>query len=231
MLRPHFTTATIVLEGNRIALAVEKDLPDFKTRLASHELEAFKANVGLLAAGEGARTELLAFKVESGVHVAEARARIMHFATNVALDAHIVYKDEPAKQKEFGVGVHTSGGSTTEVRARAELLLAAAAKHPKDAAKVGLDHHGVHSLEELVHALDGADAAHVAATSQRHTETTHTDSLLHAVLAEIAHLRLIARRVFRDDPAKLEAYHSKLPRHEVIHRVVPKPPPPAPSAT
>jgi hypothetical protein len=98
------------------------------------------------------------------------------------------------------------------------MLLASAAEDPAAAAKAGLDKHAVHDLENLLHALEGADNAHVVAKAQRHDAATHTDSLAHVVSSEAAHIRFVARRFFHADAAHVEKYHSTLPRHAVAHR-------------
>ena len=56
---------------------------------------------------------------------------------------------------------------------------------------------------------------------------TALDSLAHAVLAEAAHVRFVARRVFRGDETKLAHYASTLPRHAVKPRSRHAPPPAA----
>lgn len=216
----HHDTASIALDARRVYEAAKEDARDkeFQKRLAPHELEQFAKDIDALEAGDAARTSKLTAKVAAGVHVAEARAAIMHVASDVRDDVKIAFPSDAALQHAFGVGMHASPGSTTEVKALALALLEAAHDHPADAKKVGLDSHGVHDLEHLVHALEGADHAHVQAATNRHATTTATDSVAQAVIREAAHLRLIARRVYKHDDAKLARYKSTLPRHEVKHR-------------
>ena len=219
--KPTHDTESIVLDGRRIhdaALAAAKTNHAFSRRLQPHELAAFDANLRALEAGAGARTATLADKVAAGVHVAEARASVMSFARDVAEDAHIEFPNDATLQHAFGVGLSTSPASTSEVRDRGDSLLAAAAAHPKEAAKLGLDHHGVHDLEAMLHALEGADLAHVHAATKRHTLTTHTDSLAHVVSSETARLRRIARRVLKSDADALAAFAHTLPRHAITPR-------------
>ena len=104
------------------------------------------------------------------------------------------------------------------MRHLAEEVLASAHAHGKQAATLGLDTKGIHHLEDLLHALDGSDLAHVHTASNRHDNSVTTDSLAHAVAAEAAHIRLAARRVFRGDETNLARYARTLPRHEVIPR-------------
>ncbi len=126
----------------------------------------------------------------------------------------------------FAVGMAVSWDSTAQVKEILHVLLEGAHDHPAEAKKLGLDAHGVHDVEHMLTSLDGLDLAHLAAATARHTNSTTTDSLAHAVTHESAHLRLIARRVWKSDEAKLARYKSTLPRHEVKPRTKPAAPPP-----
>jgi hypothetical protein len=226
--KPSSDIRSICLDARRILDAAREDLSndEFKRRITATELDELAANVTSLEAGEGLRSTTLHTKVSAGVHAAKARAAILHLLADVRDDAKILFRDNEGMRHLFGVGAMISGASTREVRHIADTLLAAAASHPDEAAKVGLDANGVHALEDMVHALDGADLAHVHATTARHGNTVHVDSLAHAVSSEVAHLRLIARRVFRRDETRLGRYARTLPRHAVTPRA-----PVAPQAT
>ena len=229
--KPHDDVASIAIDARRVhdAAANQKN-KEFEQRLQKHELAKFLADITALEGGDGARTTTLHAKVAAGVHVAEIRAGIFEVARNAREDAVLAFPKDHAMQHAFGVGVHASPSSTREIRELAEALLAAAAAHPKEAAKVGLDHHGVHDLETKLHALDGADLAHVHAATSRHTNSTHVDSLAHAVSAEAARIRRIAHRVFRDQPDALAPFARTLPRHAIAPRTHVTAPPVAPPA-
>jgi hypothetical protein len=217
---PHTDTASITLDARRVVSAARAALRDgdFKKRVSKHEVDAFEANIEKLEAGDGSRSTTLHAQVAAGVHTATARAALISFFVDVRDDAKLEFANDKALQHAFGVGVSASPGSTSEVRHEAEVLLASAAAHKTEAKQVGLDTSGVHHMEDLVHALDGADLAHVHTVTSRHTNATATNSLAHLVSAETAHLRLVARRVYRNDEAKLAPFARTLPRKTVTPR-------------
>jgi len=202
---------------------------DFKQYVEPHEIETLSHNVGLLASGAGSRHERLAMQVRAGVHAAQARVRILQFAHDTREKAKIRFPNDAGLQQVFLVGVSAAAGSSTEVIGLADKMIAAAKNRPNEAPKVGLDDHAVHLLEIERGALLGTHEAHLEAEAERHTQTTLTDSLQHLVTVETAHLRRIGRLVDEHDPAKLEAWRSKLPRHTVEHHAAPPPPPPKPT--
>lgn len=218
--KPTNDVASIALDARRVLEAAREDAHDaeFRKRIGRHELDAFAQDLDALEAGDGARTTRLHAKVAAGAHVAEARASILHVASDVRDDVKLSFPEDAALQHAFGVGLSASASSTAEMRHLGHTLLDAASAHPEAAAKVGLDAHGVRDLEQLLEALDGADHAHVLATTARHDNSTATDSLAHKVAHEAAHLRLVARRVFKRDPSKLDRYKCTLPRRAVVHR-------------
>jgi hypothetical protein len=218
--RPKHDAASIATDAKRIAAVAREDLADknFAKRVSKGELDGFDANIGSLESGEAARTTTLHAKVAAGTHVATARSALFHVIENVRDDVKLEFPTDTAMQHTFGVGAIVHAGTTSSVLHVAHELLAAAAAHAKEAAKVGLDAKGVHHLEDLVHAIEGTELAHVHAATARHDNAMATDSLAHLVAAEAAHLRLVARRVFRGDEAKLHRYATTLPRHEVVPR-------------
>jgi hypothetical protein len=227
---PHHDVASICLDARRVLDAGRTALhdADFKKRVSKHELDVFQANIEKLEAGSGARSTSLHSQVAAGVHAATARAALIAFFADVRDDAKLAFPSDKAMQHAFGVGVSPSPGSTSEVRHEADVLLASAAAHKAEAKEVGLDTSGVHHLEDLVHALDGADLAHVHATTSRHSNTTATDSQAHLVSAEAAHLRLVARRVYRGQDGKLTPFARTLPRRAITPRQGDTPPPAPP---
>ncbi|HEY1960247.1 MAG TPA: hypothetical protein VGH28_31775 [Polyangiaceae bacterium] len=231
--KPHDDVASIALDARRVhdAAVVHQKNKEFSKRLAPHELAKMLADIVALEHGDGARTTTLHERVAAGVHVAEIRAGVLGVARDVKEDAVLAFPKDAAMQHAFGVGVHASPSSTREIRELAESLLAAAAAHPKEGAKIGLDYHGVHDLETMVHALDGADLAHVHAATSRHTNATHVDSLAHVVSAEASRIRRIAHRVLRDEPDALAAFARTLPRHAIAPRTHVTAPPAAVSAS
>jgi hypothetical protein len=227
--KPNHDAGAVAEDARNVLSAIRGDLheKEIAKRLTKHELDGFEQDIAALEAGLGARSTRLHAQVEAGVHVAEARAGILHLGKAIREDIAIAFPTNPALQHAFGVGAHVSPDSTASVKTFALSLLSSAHAHHAEAAKVGLDTHAVHDLEHMIHALDGVHDAHVAAAMNRHDDATATDSLLHKVMHEAAHLRLVARRAFIDDETKRSHYASKLPRHAVEHR----PKPPAASAT
>lgn len=222
--RPKNDPANIAKDARQVLHAAQEDAhhKEFSARVSKHELNAFAHDIEALESGNAARTTRLHAKVAAGVHVAEVRANILHVASDVRDDVKIHFPGEDALAHQFGVGFQESGGSTTEVRELAHTLIDAAHARPDVAKKVGLDAHGIHDLEHMIAAIDAAEHAHVLATTRRHDASTATDSLAHKVQHEAAHLRLIARRVFKTDASKLDRYKSTLPRHEVTPRKKPE---------
>lgn len=218
--RPKNDRRSIAIDARRVLDAAREDLNDtlLRKRVSKHECDVFEANIVALEQHEAGSTTSLQEHVEAGVHAAHARAATVVFLRDTRDDARITFPNDPALQHAFGFGATPDAGSTAAVRHTADTILAAAHAHPTEAAKIGLDRNGIHHLEDLIHALDGADLAHVHTASARHTNTVHTDSLAHLVAAEAAHIRLAARRVFRDDPTRLVRYDRTLPRHEVVPR-------------
>jgi hypothetical protein len=223
---------SIATDAQRVLAAAQADLSDkrFAKYVKKHELDVFAANIAGLTAGEGARSIKLHAQVAAGVHAAEVRAPIVRLLSDVREEAKLRFPKDVALQHAFGVGTKVNEASTSSVTHAAHQLLAAHEAHPKEAATVGVDAKVVHHLEDVLHALDGADLAHVQAASDRHDASTTTDSLAHLVTSETAHLRLVAHHVFKDDAAKLDRYARTLPRHEVKPRAkVATPPPAAPT--
>jgi hypothetical protein len=230
--QPHHDAASIITDAQHVLAQARQDKNDaeFKKRLSARELERFAQQIEKLAAGEGARTAALQAQVSAGVHAAEARAAIVDMASTVREDAEIQFPGDAPLLHAFGVGLRVSPSSTSQVEELAETLLAAASQHAKEATKVGLDKHGVTLLEHLRDALSAAESAHAQAAIGRHRDSAATRSLLHSVMAEASHVRLIGRRAFRSDPAHADAYASTLPRHTVQHREHDAPAPAAPPA-
>ncbi|MFI5301226.1 MAG: hypothetical protein ACHREM_24340 [Polyangiales bacterium] len=218
--KPHSDIRSIAVDARRILDAARADLANasFKKYVSKSELDGFEANIVGLESGDGARTARLHSQVEAGVHAAQARAAVITLLSNIRDDVKIHFPDDHVLHRAFGVGARCSGASTAEVRHLADVIVESVHEHPKAAGAVGLDIKGLHKFEDLIHALDGADLAHVHAVTSRHQATTGTDSLAHLVSAEVAHLRLVARRVFRADEEKLARYDRTLPRHAVVPR-------------
>jgi hypothetical protein len=229
--RPKNDSASTALDARRVLVLAREDSKNkqFSARVSKHELDVLDTKIAALESGAGARTARLTAQVAAGVQAAEARAAIVDVLQDVRDDAKIAFPDDHVLQHAFGVGTHPSSGSTSSVSHAAHQILAAVVEHPKEAAKIGLDAKGVHHLEELVHALEGSDVAHAKAQNARHDNTTATDALTHDVAASVAHIRLIARRVFRDDQAHLDRYATTLPRHAVVPRAEKATPPATPA--
>jgi hypothetical protein len=221
--------ASIALDARRVLDASRAALhdPPFKARVTKHELDVFQANIEKVDAGDGARGTTLHAQVAAGAHTAVARAALITVFGDVRDDAKLAFPKDKPMQHAFGVGAHYSAASTSEVRHVAESLVAAAGQHKAEAKEIGLDTAAVHHLEDLMDALDGADIAHVHTVTNRHTNSTATDSQVHVVSAETAHLRLVAHRVYRNDEAKLAPFASTLPRRAVTPRTPTAPTPPA----
>ena len=227
--RPKNDPTSIATDGRHVHQLSNEDAadPNFKKRISAHERTVFGANIDLLAQSDADSKIFLHAQVEAGVHVAHARSRVVAMLKDIRDDAKLGLTDNAEIQHAFGLGANLHPTSTPQVRHLATEALRAAHKHPDAAAKVGLDTHGIHLLEDLIHALDGAELAHAHAISERHSNTVHLDSLAHLVSAEAAHIRLAARRVFREDPVRLARYDRTLPRHAVEHRTTEPTPPPA----
>lgn len=218
--RPKHDAAAIATDAKRVLAAAREDVADkdFAKRITKSELDGFEANIVKLESGEGARSTTLHAQVSAGAHVAAARGALFHKIEDVRDDVKIDFPSDKALQHAFGVGAIVHPGTTSSVLHAAHDILAAVEAHPKEAAKIGLDGKGLHHFEDLVHAVDGSELAHVKAATARHDNTTATDSLAHAVAAEAAHVRLVARRVFRTDDKRLHRYDSTLPRHVITPR-------------
>lgn len=184
----------------------------FKKRVSARELGEFLANIQALEDGDGGSSALLHAQVAAGVQEAKARAALALALADVRDDAKITFRGDAALQAGFGVGSMIPGESSRGLRHLAEAVLATAARHPTEAARIGLDKLGTRHLNDLVTALDGASLAHVHVRTDRHDARTTTSAVAHAVAAETAHLRLVARRVFRGKEAKIAAYASIAPR-------------------
>ncbi len=231
--KPKHDYRSIAVDARHIHDAALEDLrdPQFKKRVSKHDCDTLSTSINALELAEGGTSSTLHVQVEAGVHAAQARAAVISFLRDVRDDARLAFPGNEALLHAFGVGANPQTSSTASTRHAADALLAAAHAHPTEAAKVGLDKAGVRQLEDVVHALDGADLAHVHTQTARHENSAHTDSLAHAVSAQVAHIRVAARRVFRDDATRLARYETTLPRHEVIPRHPKVTPVPAAPAT
>jgi hypothetical protein len=232
--KPTHSAGEIAADARHVLASAKEDVHDkeFSKRIAKGELASFEHEIESLEGGAGARSPRLHAKVAAGAHVALARSQVHDVIENIREDAKVFFPKNDDILGAFGVGMNVSWDSTPQVKEAIQSLLESAHDHAAEAKKVGLDAHGVHDLEHMKEALDGLDLAQVHASTARHTNTTATESLAHAVAHEAAHLRLVARRVFRSDEAKLARYKSTLPRHEVKPRAKAVPPtPPTPPAT
>lgn len=222
--KPHHDHASIATDAAHVVAQARRDEKALAKYLGKHELDELASNIERLRADEGGQSAKLHAQVSAGVHAAEARAPIVAMLRDVRDDAVLLLTDD-AHKRAFGFGRKVNAASSEDVRSAAHEVLAAAEAHPKEAAAIHLDHKALHHLEDMLHALDGADAAHVESMHERHAGTASFDSLAHKVSAEVAHVRRIAQRVFRGDESKLAAYASTLPRH----KVKPRQPKPAPA--
>jgi hypothetical protein len=231
--RPKHDVASIATDASRVHDVALDDLDQkaFAARIDKHELAVLAANIAKLKLGAAAQTTKLTAQVAAGAHTAQIRAALAEVCRDVRDTAQLdlAAEDDAARslQHAFGLGVTLNETSTSSVEHFGHLLLAAAQQHPTAAHRVHLDKQGMHHLSDLLHALEGADTAHVKTQAQRHTATTALDSLAHLVSAEAAHIRFVAKRVFRTDPDRLTRYASTLPRHQVQHRtrLAPEPAP------
>lgn len=230
--KPHHTYEAIATDAERLAAAAEADLGDktFAKHVDAHELAHLRADAGRLKGGAASSTTKLHEQVGAGVHVAKACAALAETCRSIRDAAELEWladakTQDETKARKFGYGRVLDASSVASVEGFAHALLASAAEDPKDAAKVHLDGKGVHHVEDMLHALVGADVTHAATKANRHDASTALDSLAHAVLAESAHVRFVARRVFRGDETKLSHYASTLPRHAVKPRSRHAPPP------
>lgn len=223
--RPHHTYEAIATDAERLAAAAEADLGDkqFAKHVDAHELAQLRADANKLKAGAASSTTKLQEQVGAGAHVAKACAALAETCRSIRDAAALEWLAEPkskdeSKARKFGYGQVLDASSLASVEGFAHALLASAEADPKDGAKVHLDAKGIHHVEDMLHALVGADVMHAKAKANRHDASTALDSLAHAVLAETAHVRFVARRVFRGDETKLAHYASTLPRHTVKPR-------------
>jgi hypothetical protein len=213
--------AAIARDARRVHTVAQQDAHDHKlfgSYLSRHELDVFDRDIAALEAGDEALTTRLQAKIAAGVHVAEIRASVLHIAQLIREDARVRFASDEAQKSAFGVGQAVSAASTPQVDELARALVLAASKHPEQAKQVGLEPASVHDMERMIVALEGADAAHNDMARSPSTKTA-TDSLACKVSHEAAHMRLVARRAFRDDDkAKLARYETTLPRQEPTKR-------------
>ncbi|HEY1954708.1 MAG TPA: hypothetical protein VGH28_03835 [Polyangiaceae bacterium] len=227
--KPHHDALSIAQDATRVHDAAVKDLHDktFGEHVSKSELQTFAANIALLQGGVGERVGHLSGQVAAGVHTAQARAAIGQLCRLVHAAAELAFENDHDKRKEFGLGLTLDESSTASMELYAHTLLAGAKKYPKDAAKAHLDAKGVRHLEDMLHALEGADIAHTNLKTGRHDASVALDSLAHVVSAEAARIRFVAKHAFVGDEKRLEPYANTLPRHEIAHRTRMAPPPTA----
>jgi hypothetical protein len=211
----------IARDARRVHTVAQQDAHDHKlfgSYLSRHELDVFDRDIAALEAGDEALTTRLQAKIAAGVHVAEIRASVLHIAQLICEDARIRFATNEALERAFGVGRKVVAASTPQVDEFARAMLDTAREHPAEAKEVGLDEASAQDMERMICALEGADAAHNDMAKDP-TTSTATESLACKVSHEAAHLRLVARRVFRDDDAaKLSRYETSLPRQEPSSR-------------
>lgn len=84
-------TASLALDARRVLEAVRQDAhhKEFSTRLTKHEADAFERDIDALEAGDASRTTRHHAQVAAAVHVAEARASILHLASDIRDDIKI----------------------------------------------------------------------------------------------------------------------------------------------
>jgi hypothetical protein len=224
--KPMRTYATIATDARRVhdAALSDQKVAAFRKRVSARELGELLANLEALENESGATTSLLHAQVASGVHEAKARAALALTLSDVRDDAKLAFRGNAPLQAAFGVGATIAGDSSRGLRHLAETVLATASKYPTEAARIGLDKPGLRHLGELVDALDGAGLEHARVRTDRHDAATSASALAHTVAAEVAHVRLAARRVFRGNEAKLAAYASIAPRHTPTPRAKAKAP-------
>ena len=233
--RTSHETVSIARDAIQLIAEARKDLDDprFSEHIDRHELDVQSANAEKLKSGSAARTVHLDNQVAAGVHLLQVCAKLGSVCQHVRDEAELkFYADAKTRDEDmahaFGRGWVLDLTSVSSVEAFAHGLLEAAKNNPKQATKVHLDARGIHHVHDLLTALEGADIAHVQRRAQRHDATTALNSLAHLVSAESAHIRFVAKRVFRDDETRLAHYDSTLPRHPVKHRSRHAPADPAP---
>lgn len=230
--KPHHDALSIAQDATRVHDAAAADENDkvFGEHVSKAELATLATNIALLQKGVGERLGHLHSQVGAGVHVAQVRAAIGQVCRTVHAAAELAFEHDHDKRKEFGLGLVIDESSTSSIELYAHTLLAGAKKYPKDAPKVHLDAKGVRHLEEMLHALEGADVAHTHFKTGRHDASVALDALAHVVAAEAARIRFVAKHAFLGDDKRLEPYANTLPRHEIAHRtrLAPAPTPVAP---
>lgn len=218
--KPIHDIQSIIMDAERVLACAEQDQSDkaFASRAGHRELVQFANQIATLKESAGDTTLALHAQVEAGEHAASIRAPIAILLRDVRDDAKLAFAGKDALLRAFGVGASFNAASTSSIEAAGHALLRAQQEHPAEAAKIHFDTKTVHHLEDMLHALERADIAHVAAMNERHGRTTAIESLANAVAAKTAHIRLAAKRAFRADAARLDRYASTLPRHAVKHR-------------
>jgi hypothetical protein len=218
--KPHHDIRSLATDARRVLDAAQADVGDksFAKYVDKPSLAALLHDVEALEAGVGGRAARHHGQVAAGAHTAQIRANIAGVVEHAREQAHLAFPSDTAMQHAFGVGARLVLSSTNAMADVADGLLASAAAHASEAKKVGLDAHGVHDLEAMLHALHGADLAHVHAETARHTTATTLDSLAHKVSAEVAWIRRAAHFAFAADQTRLDRYAHTLPRHAITPR-------------
>jgi hypothetical protein len=178
--------------------------------------------------------ELLAGVTAIGHERARAASRQAEVAEHLALVLHdiredfkIAFPDDPLKQKAAGMGLRFDARRPQELLDEAAAVAQMLAAHADDARAAHIDAQHLHDLADFPQALRSAMAEHGTVGADRHDVSAQLAGLVHLLSAQAAHIRLVARRVFKHDPAKLARFASRIPHHAVQHRVKPSEPPPA----
>jgi hypothetical protein len=194
---------------------------DYLTTLAG-EIKAAEQLLGRVAAAQHDQTRAGARQLEVAGHLASVLRDIRD-------DFKIAFPHDPDQQKAAGLGLRFDAKNPRELLQDAAAVREMLAAHAGDARVAHVDAAHLHDLGTLAGALRDAMAAHGSLRADRHDASAELAGLVHLLAAQAAHIRLVAKRVFKDDPVKRDRFASRLPHHQVKHRE--KPPTPTPTPT
>jgi hypothetical protein len=228
---PRKTTEAILADTRRVLLAAKKHAAKLKAAEKGRKAKLFPGGVEayltqLASAAKAAEKAVGGQSVKAkGLEAAtltEEQARAALFTSLVAIRDDVALTPRVASPvaAAFGKGSRIKSDSTPSLLGVANAMLEAYADpmHRKVAAAAGVTPARIKTCTQARDALAAADATQGATLTSRKGATSSMHAAFASLEKDVAHVRGVAKHVFRGDAISLADFASTTPKHAVKKR-------------
>lgn len=226
--KPKSTEQDILADARHVVAKVQAHRAAFadadkkkKVKLLEPSLVSrLKKNIARAAAAVGARSSANVAVRRATSSELDARAALFDEVATIRDDIKLTYPGDAALARAFGVCRAIPKDSTPKLLAAADAIASAYddPAHRAAAKDAGVTPARIRKVAKLAAALADADTAQNVGMASGKRVTANKASLLRAVRADVAHIRKVAQRVFRNEKDVLAEFKSTIARRAVKKR-------------